>query len=166
MTDAILDVTTVRRAKRTLAYIRHVGPYAGDSGLFERLFSQVVSSLEGRNLLRSDMEAITVYHDDPESVPVEKQRISVGFTVPEGTTANDGLRILELPESDYVVGSFELLPHQYAEAWTNVFTYMAENGLGPSGGPMYESYKNNPKDHPGGKHLVDICVAVKSRVGS
>lgn len=161
-----IDVTSTRLPKRTLAYVRHVGPYTGDSELFGRLFGVVSSSLGARDLLNKGAEAITVYHDDPESVPVEKQRISVGFTVPDGTVGNDGIEILELPESDYVVGSFELLPHQYAEAWIKLFAYMGENGLAPSGGLMYESYKNNPKAHPEGKHVVDICIAVNSRVGS
>lgn len=166
MTNATLDVTTVRLPQRKLAYVRHVGPYAGDSELFGRLFGTVSSSLAARSLLKPGAEAITVYHDDPESVPADKQRISVGFTVPVDAKPNDGIQILDLPESDYVVGSFELLPHQYPEAWTELFAYMGENGLAPSTGLMYESYKNNPETHPTGKHLVDICVAVKSRVGS
>jgi AraC family transcriptional regulator len=160
MSQEILDITKVHLPKRSLAYIRNVGPYMGDAKLFARLFERVMGLLKERNVMRPDMEAITVYHDDPETVPVEKQRISVGFTVPEGTTPEGEIKILGLPESDYVVGTFELLPHEYARAWTDTFAYMGEHGYRPSGGPMYESYKNDPTEHPEGKHIVDICVAV------
>lgn len=160
MSEVILDITRVHLPERTLAYVRNVGPYAGDAALFERLFGRVMESLGPRNLMGPDTQAITVYHDDPESVPVEEQRISVGFTVPEGTKPDGDVEVLILPESDYVVGSFELLPHEYGRAWTDTYAYMGEHGYTPSGGPMYESYKNEPSQHPEGKHLVDICVAV------
>ncbi len=167
MSMTTLDITTVRLPQRTLAYVRHVGPYMGDTELFSRLFGVVFSSLKARGLLESNAEGITVYHDDADTVPASKQRISVGCTVPHGTQANDGLDVLDLPESDYVVGSFEISPDQYPDAWTDMFAYMGENGLAPSAkGVMYESYKNDPSSHPEGKHVVDICVAVDTRVGS
>ncbi len=160
MSEVILDITRVRLPMRTLAFVRNVGPYAGDAALFERLFGRVVASLSKRNLMGPDSQAITVYHDDPESVPADEQRISVGFSVPEGTTPDGDVQVMTLPESDYVVGSFELLPHEYGRAWTDTYAYMGEHAFTPSGGPMYEAYKNDPREHPEGKHLVDICVAV------
>ncbi|MCB0717695.1 MAG: GyrI-like domain-containing protein [Bacteroidetes bacterium] len=160
MTEAVLDVTTVHLPERTLAYIRNVGPYAGNTVLFEQLFNRVSKWALGKGLLTPESEAITVYLDDPESVPEELQRINVGFTVPAGTKPDGEFHVTKLPEADYVVGSFEIAPHHYREAWMSVFAYMGESGLVPHG-PMYESYKNDPSKHPEGKHVVDICVAVK-----
>ena len=79
-TFQILDLPT-----RQLAFVGHVGPYQGDTALFQRLFGTVSTWLQTNNLLSSESECISLYHDDPETVPVDKQRISVGFTVPVGT---------------------------------------------------------------------------------
>lgn len=160
MTETTLNITRVRMPSRTLAYVRNIGPYKGNTELFEKLFGHVTNSLAKRNLIGPDMEAITVYHDDPEAVAPEKQRISVGFTVPAGTQPDRDVQIMGLPEGDFVVGSFEILPTEYGEAWMNTFAFMGEEGLQPTG-LMYESYRNNPHNHPEGRHLVDICVAVK-----
>lgn len=161
--EATLEITTARLPKRTLAYVRHVGPYAGDSALFARLFNRVHGWIQAKGLMRPELEAITIYHDDPDSVPEDKQRISVGFTVPNGTKGEGEIETLAIPESDYVIGSFEIDPSRYREAWMSTFAYMGEHGLTPTGGPMYESYKNDPSTHPEGKHIVDICVAVSQR---
>ena len=159
--EATLDIKKVRLPQRKFAFVRHVGPYMGDTALFERLFNRVHGWLHSKDLMFEGMEAITVYHDDPETVAPEKQRISVGFTIPNsfaGETSGD-IQLLDLPESDYVVASYEILPRQYGEAWTSVYTYMGEHGLAPTG-LMYESYRNDPHEHPEGKHIVDICVAI------
>ncbi len=159
--EATLDIQKVRLPERKLAFVRHTGPYAGDTALFERLFNRVHGWIQSKGLIHENMEAITVYHDDPETVPPDQQRISVGFTLPDtfaGKPSAD-VQLLDLPESDYVVASYEILPRQYGEAWTSVFTFMGEHGLAPTG-LMYESYKNDPHQHPEGKHLVDICVAI------
>lgn len=160
ISEAVVDVAKVHLPKRTLAYIRNVGPYMGDTQLFGKLFMKVLISMEARGLMRPDTEAITVYHDDPKTTPPKEQRISVGFTVPEGTAPEAGIEILELPESNYVVGAFEIHPDEYGDAWARTMSYIEENGLTPSGGPMFESYKNDPKTHEDGKHIVEICIAV------
>ena len=65
-------------APRNFYYIRNIGPYMGDTALFEGLFHQVQMWMKENNIpFTSDMEAITLYHDDPQEVPPEKQRISV-----------------------------------------------------------------------------------------
>jgi AraC family transcriptional regulator len=132
----------------------------GDPELFERLFHEVGAWAGPKGLMqRPDMEAISVYHDDPEAIPVEKQRISVGFTVPLGTPAEGDIQMLEMPEGDYVVGAFEILPAEYGACWGEIMDYMEKERIRPTG-LMYESYKNDPSQHPEGKHQVDICIAV------
>jgi len=156
--------TTFHLAKmpaRQLAYLRHVGPYMGDAALFDRLFSRVLAWLQDRNLINSQMEAISVYHDNPDTVPADEQRISVGFTVPIGTQGEGDIKMMDLPAGEYAVGTFEILPEEYGEAWNDLFGYIGQNRLMPvPTGPMYESYKNDPRKHPEGKQVVDICIAL------
>ena len=158
------EFTILHFPKRTLAYIRHTGPYMGDTALFERLFKQVMAWVAPKGLLQGpDNEAMTIYHDHPDYVPVEKQRISVGFTVPEGTEGEGDIQIMELPAGRYAVGTFEILPDQYGLAWGQMMEYVqTEKLMLTEAGPVYESYKNDPREHPEGKHVVDICLALQN----
>ena len=158
-TKLAVKFKTVELPNRTLAYIRNVGPYMGDSKLFERLFNEVIGWLTPKQLLLPASECMSMYHDDPESVPVDQQRISVGFTVPEGTQEEGNIKIMEIPAGKFIVGEFEILPNEYGQAWGEVMKQLNENNLTVAG-VMYESYKNEPKQHPEGRHVVDICVAV------
>lgn len=146
--------------QRSLAYIRNVGPYKGDATLFARLFNEVITWLAPQQLLQPSSECITVYHDDPEYVPVAQQRISAGFTVPEGTQGGGNIKIMEIPAGKFLIGGFEILPDEYGQAWGEVMQQLVENKLKGTG-VMYESYKNDSKQHPEGKLIVDICVAVE-----
>ncbi len=150
----------VKLPLRKLAYVRHVGPYKGDSELFERLFNQVSRWINSKGLMRPNSEAITVYHDDPALTPESEERISVGFTVPLDTQPDGEIQVMELPQVEYAVGSFEILPEEYPDAWNKIFDFMRENNLKFTH-PMYESCKNDPRAHPEGKHIIDICVALQ-----
>ena len=149
----------VELPERTFAFIRNVGPYQGNTELFGRLFNEVVGWMTPKNLMLPTSECLSMYHDDPETVPAAEQRISVGFTVPEGTKGEGNIQIMKIPAGKFFIGSFEIFANEYGQAWEEVMKYVAENKLNV-GGPMYESYKNDPKTHPEGKHVVDICVAV------
>ena len=150
----------VELPKRTFAYVRNVGPYKGDTELFGRLFNKVINWMKPKGLLLPTSECISIYHDDPDTVPVNEQRISVGFTVPENTVGEGDIKIMEIPKGKFIVGSFEILPQEYGDAWKELYSYIVENNLTPDK-IMYESYKNDPHEHPEGKHLVDICVGLK-----
>jgi AraC family transcriptional regulator len=162
MNVAVHNIQKVKMPRRQLACVNHTGPYQNNPTLFEHLFNHVLAWVAPQGYHQiAGMEAISVYHDDPESVPPEKQRISVGFTVPVGTVGEDDIVMLDLPAGWYVKGTFEIGPTAYGEAWKEVFDYIQEQGLVPADGPMYESYRNDPHQHPEGKHLVDICVAIQ-----
>ena len=158
-TKSVTAFKTIEMPTRTLAYVHNVGPYKDNTELFGKLFNEVIAWLTPRQLLLPSAECITMYHDDPETVPLEQQRISAGFTVPEGTQGEGNIQIMEIPAGKYLIGSFEILSSEYEFAWGEVMQQMNESNLIPTG-TMYESYKNDPRQHPEGKHVVDICVAV------
>ena len=148
---------------RCLAYVRHVGPYAGDAGLFERLFGSVFTWAGPRGLFQPQQtEMITVYHDNPEVTDQEKLRISVGLTVPPETLSSGEIGLMEIPAGTYVCALFEIAVTDYAAAWNSVFGYwLPQSGWQPDEGPCYECYLNDPKQHPEGKHIVEIRISVK-----
>lgn len=158
--ELVSNIRIVKKPERTLAFVSNTGPYMGDQALFERLFSRVLRWTRRRGLMRSDLEAISIYHDDPEQVAPEDQRISVGVTVPKGTTPDGDVGIMMIPAGDFAVGSFEIDPDEYCNCWKEVMDWVRDNGKMVIPGPMYESYRNDPGMHPLGKHIVDICVPV------
>ncbi len=147
----------------TVAYIRHVGPYAGDSELFQNLFGRLFQWAGPRNLLRFPAtQILSIYHDDPAVTEEAKLRTSVGITVPEETEVSGEIGKMQMPAGRYAQARFELEPHQYEAAWNTVYGgWLPESGYQPADGLPFERYLNNPDEHPQGKHLVEICVPVK-----
>lgn len=158
--ELVTNIRIVKKPSRTLAFIRNVGPYMGDQALFERLFTKVIRWTRIHDLMRHDLEVISVYHDNPDSVPAGQQRISVGVTVPTGTKPDGEVQVMKLPAGDYVVGSFEIFPDEYANCWNEIMDWINRQQLEVRGNLMYECYRNDPNTHPLGKHIVDICVPV------
>lgn len=148
--------------ERRFAYVRHTGPNMGKVELFEDLFSKVKEWADPMGFMTiPDMEAIAIYHDHPDIVPAEKQRISVGFTVPLSIKHAEGMvEVMCIPKGKYAIGHFEIYPDEYEKAWEEMMNFIIDEKLAVAKGPMYESYKNDPRTHPEGKHLVDICVAL------
>lgn len=148
---------------KTFAYVRHVGPYAGDTGLFERLFGAVFAWAGPRGLFRPPQtELISMYHDDPAITDESNLRISVGLTVPPDTDPSGEVSLLEIPAGRYACARFEIAVDEYAAAWQALCgEWLPQSGWQPDDGPCYECYLNDPKQHPEGKHVVEIRMSVK-----
>jgi len=163
MNDSQVNIKVEDFTDMTVAYVRHQGPYKGDSELFEHLFTTLCTWAGPRGLLeQSEMKMISVYHDDPDVTEEKNLRLSVCMTVPDDTEVGDEIGKMVVPGGKYAVGHFEILPHEYEEAWKAVYGgWMPESGYQPDDRPTFELYHNDPKTHPEGKHIVDICVPVK-----
>ncbi|MDC7231623.1 MAG: AraC family transcriptional regulator [Spirochaetales bacterium] len=147
----------------TVAYIRHVGPYAGDAELFGRLFGQLFQWAGPRGVLNDEStKCISIYHDNPEVTDESKLRLSVCVTVPEGTEAEGDINIMTIPGGKYAIGHFELDVTEYGEAWAFLCgEWLASSGYEPDDRPCFEMMMNNPEEHPEGKHIVDIYEPVR-----
>ena len=156
-------VTIEQLPEMHLAYVRHVGPYGGGEALFARLFGRLMQWAGPRNLFRPGATRfITVYHDDPAITEASKQRISCSMTVPAGTKVEGDVGFMTIPAGKYAVGHFEISPDQYGDAWSALYRgWFPESGFQPDDRPCFEMYLNDPKTHPEGKHIVDICIPVK-----
>jgi len=146
----------------TLAYVRHTGPYAGDTELFGRLFGRIMQWAGPRGLLGPETRVVSVYHDDPGLTDADKLRVSVGVSVPEDTQVDGEIGTMVIPGGTWAVAKFELAPDEYGAAWDAVFSgWLPESGYQPTDGVCYEQYHNDPEQHPEHKHVVSICVPVK-----
>ena len=147
----------------TLAYVRYVGPYKGDGKLFEGLFTKLFQWAGSRDLLRfPETKTIIIYHDNPDITDETKLRVSVSISVPPDTSVDGEIGKMVLPAGKYALARFELSDQEYQEAWDWVYrTWLPESGYQPDDRPCYENYHNDPKTHPEGKAIVDICIGVK-----
>ncbi len=141
-----------------LIYCRHVGPFDQIGGAYEKLFKWA----SPRGLLCfPDTKTLTVYHDDPKVVDVDKVRQSACITVNEDAKPEGEFGKMHLAGGKHAVGSFKVKPHQFGEAWDAVCRWLADSGYQPSDCYPYEYYpEEHTKENPP-TFTVDICVPVK-----
>ncbi len=146
-----------------VAYVRYIGPYKGDTDLFDGLFSRLFKWAIPRGLHKSaETKILSVYHDDPGITDDENLRVSVCITIPPGTNVDGEMGKMIVPGGTFAVGHFKLNGDQFEEAWTTLMAgWLPESGYQPDNGFCYELCLNDPKGHPEQKHIVDICVPVK-----
>ena len=158
-----INVTVQDIPATHVAYVRHIGPYQGDSTLFGRLFGTLTRWAGPRGLLQlPDTQSLSIYYDNPDVTAPEKLRLDVGITVPEDTEVSGEIGKHAMPAHKAAMARFELSADEYEAAWDLVFgVWLPESGYQPDDLPCYELYYNNPDEHPENKHIVDICVPVK-----
>ncbi len=145
-----------------VAYVRHVGPYAGNSELFGRLFGKLMAWAGPRGLIGPEARMLSLYHDDPSVTDESKLRTDCCLTVPEDTPVEGEVGKALIPGGKYAIGHFEIDPDQYGAAWHAMMGgWLPESGFQPAEGPCFELYLNDPKQHPEGKCVVEIHVPVK-----
>jgi AraC family transcriptional regulator len=146
-----------------VAYIRHIGPYEGDTELFGRLFGRLFQWAGPRDLLRfPETKTLSVYYDNPDITDPDKRRVDVCISVPEGTKVDGAVGKTTIEGGRYAVARFEIAVNQYGDAWNAVYGgWLPESGYQPADGPCFELYHNDPNEHPEHKHIFDICIPVK-----
>jgi len=148
---------------RTLAYVRHTGPYEGDEELFVRLFDKLFQWAVPRELVvPGAAESFVLYHDSIDITDSDRLRISACIEVPEATRVDGEVGKMPLAGGKYVCARFRLDATEYAGAWCWVFNrFFPSSGFQPDDGFSFESYPVQDGDSDQGKTLVDICVPVK-----
>jgi len=158
-----VDVEVKEMPELNVAYVRHIGPYKGDSMLFENLFKKLMAWAGPRGLLKfPETQCLSVYHDSPEITDEDKLRTSVCITVPGDTEVAGEVGKMTVPGGSFAVARFEIDPDRYGEAWNAIFNaWLPESGFQPDDRLCYELYQNDPNQHPEHKHIFDICVPVR-----
>ena len=140
-----------------VAYIRHTGPYNQIGGVFERLFKWAFA----HQLVGPDTVSLGVYHDDPSITPEEKLRSDACIVAPESVEGSGEISIKLIPPGRYAVMRVEIPVEEIPQAWNELMAWLPESGYQPDDRPCYEVYLNDPKEHPEGKFIMDICEPVK-----
>ncbi|MBN2742954.1 MAG: AraC family transcriptional regulator [Marinilabiliaceae bacterium] len=154
------SVEVTKLPKMTLAYVRHIGPYKGNSQLFEKLWQQLMGWAGPRGLIGGpDFKSLIIYHDDPGVTNEEKLRTSVCITVPPDTKTEGAIGKMELEDGQYAIARFVIGVDEFQQAWDWVCgQWLPSSGYVPDDKPCFEMYPEEPKD---GKFTVDICIPVR-----
>jgi AraC family transcriptional regulator len=158
-----VNITVKDMPEMHVAYVRHIGPYKGNAALFERLFGKLCGWAGPRGLIRPpETQFLCLYYDDPDVTDEQKQRVDVAITVAPETEVEGEIGKNLVAGGRYAVGRFELLPTEYEQAWATIMGgWLPESGYQCDDKPCYELYHNDPKTHPEGRCIVDICIPVK-----
>ncbi|MBI9107943.1 MAG: AraC family transcriptional regulator [Spirochaetales bacterium] len=128
-----------------IAYIRHIGFYAGDSKLFQSLYKKLIKWAEPAGVVNyPETKDVVIYHDSIGITENDKLRISVGITVPENTKVAGEIGSLCISKGRYISCRFEVYNNEYGSAWTQVFrNILPQRGLQPDDGYCFELYPPN-----------------------
>ena len=142
-----------------VAYVRHTGPYDQIGGAFEKLMNWA----RPRDLVdaRRTVE-LAVYHDNPDITEASRLRSDACITIPHGTRPEGEVGVQNIPGGKFAVAHVEIDPDQFTDAWDKLMgEWLPESGYQPDDRMCYEIYLNDPRQHPQGKFLVDICEPVR-----
>jgi AraC family transcriptional regulator len=161
--NLIASIDVRDTAEMHVAYLRHIGPYAGNSDMFGKLFNKLCAWAGPRGLLRfPETKFITIYHDNPDITDEKKLRTDVCITVPADVRVDGEIGKAVIAAGKNAVAHFEIKSDQFTEAWNAVYGgWLPESGYQPDDRPCFELYLNDPKAHPEGKYIVDIYAPVK-----
>lgn len=140
-------------------YIRHIGPFHLIGQAYEKLSKWAVP----RGLYIPNVsKSATVTHDDPSVTDIEKVRQSACIIIDQDVKTDGEIGKLTIPGGKYAVGHFELGFDEFEKAWNSMCKWFTESGYQQGDGCTYELYHNDYTTHPEKKHIVDICIPVKS----
>ncbi len=162
MTNIPLEVQVRCLAPATLAYIRHIGPYKGDTALFRRLFTQLFAWAGARGLMGPDPTYLSLFQDNPNLTPGAKQRLEVALVVPTGTAPSGEIGIKLMEGGLYATARVRVLIQDYAAQWDAlVADWLPGSGYQPDHRAGMEFYLNNPDTDPEGKCHIEMCLPVR-----
>jgi AraC family transcriptional regulator len=159
MSPVKIEVEVRELPELRVAYVRHIGPFQGVKEAFEKLMRWAGP----RGLLRfPQTKMLAVYHDNPSVTETDKLRSSACVTVPAGTKVEGEIGEMTIPGGLFAVAKTEIFPNEFGEAWDALMRdWLPESGYQPDDRMCYELYLNDPRTHPQGKFILEICQPIR-----
>jgi len=162
MTNVPLEVKVRHIAPATLAYIRHIGPYKGDTALFRRLFGQLFAWATPRGLMGPNASYLSLFQDNPNLTAAAKHRMEVALVVPADTAPDGEIGIKAMEGGLYATACVRIIIQDYPAQWDAlVAEWLPGSGYQPDHRPAMEFYLNNPDTDPEGRYHIEICLPVR-----
>jgi AraC family transcriptional regulator len=140
-----MEAEIVRLPARRVAFVRHVGPYAGCGAAWEKLCAWAGP----KGLLGPQTQFIGVCHDDPETTPPDKVRYDACVTLARDVAPEGAVGVQELAGGDYAQtvhhGPYENLSAAYNDLCGQ---WIPAQGREMRHAPSQEVYLNTPDTTP------------------
>ncbi len=158
-----IEITVKDQAAITIAYVRNIGPYKGNSQLFESLFQKLCTWAGPRGLITENTRFFACYHDDPENTEEDKLKLSIGLSVSEDCEVDGEIGKMSIPGGTYGIAYYEVKsPEEFESAWNAIYgQWLPESGYQPGDSICYEEYLNDPKTDPEGIMKINIGIPLK-----
>ena len=160
--DKTIKVTIQNHPARRVAFVRHVGPYAGCGPAWERL----CAFLGKEGLLGGGTMFIGVSHDDPEVTAPEKIRYDACVTVDQDFRAQGDIGVQTIAGGDYAVtthfGPYQNLGETYAKL---LGQWLPRSGRALAATPCFEVSPNDPQGTAPADLLTDIHAPLEPQHG-
>lgn len=149
--------------KINVAYIRHIGPFIGNTKTWGKLFNRLINWGAARGLVNcTDTKYYTVFRDELEITDFSKFKADICISVGDGTKGDGDIGISTIAGGKYAVAQFEIDADEYEQAWQLVYSeWLPKSGFQPDERSCFERYLNDPKMHPKNKHILEVYVPVK-----
>ncbi|PEC55679.1 AraC family transcriptional regulator [Bacillus cereus] len=147
-----------------VAYIRHIGTYEELTIAFPKMIEKLFHYAAEENChVFEDTKVLTIYHDHHKFTEDNHLRTSLCITIPnESAVETNDIGIMVIPSGRYAVGHFEISQDEYKGAWDFLYgEWLPNSGYKPRDSYPFEMYKNDPRQHPENKHIVDIYVLIE-----
>jgi AraC family transcriptional regulator len=137
----------------TLVYLDYTGPYDRMGDVFAR-----VGEYAATKGLSGDI--VGIYFDDPTQVPAERLRARVGITVPQGTVADSGFGVEEIPAQEVVYAILKGPYDEIAKEYPHIMQWAKEKGYQVSG-PLMEIYLEAGPEVPPEQLVTEVRIPIK-----
>jgi AraC family transcriptional regulator len=153
--EVTMNVTIEDMPAIRVAAVRHVGAYNRIVEAFQRLGAIAAPA----GLQRDDAMMLAIYHDDPETTPVEQWLSDACLSVGEGVALPEGVFEQRLTPGLYA-RTTHLGPYRrLGDTWSRLMgEWLPRSGQRVGSGWSYEVYRNNPQDTPQDDLRTDLYL--------
>jgi len=124
----------------TIAYVEHVGEYG------KLPFEEDMRTLYGwakAKKVRPGLQALGIYHDNPEMTPPERCRSEVAIPIYSRAPPEGGIKVRKLPAMTVAATSHEGPASEFRNTYSALNAWVEEHGYEWSG-PSIEVYSKKP----------------------
>ena len=160
--DGIRRVRIEDIAKIQVAYVRHVGPYVGESAVFAGLYEKLFRWAVPRGLADERTTTFNVYHDYPGITPGAKLRVMACIPVTGDVQASGEVGVTRIAGGRYAVCRLCLDSAGFAHAWEWVTAiWLPQSGYTWGHGEAFERCYGQHIEQGVRYFEVDIVIPVK-----
>ena len=156
--DLNMNVRIENLPAKRIAFLRHIGPFAGVGEKFQQLMAWAGP----KGLFGPQTQVLGIYHDNPEVTDEQKLRSDAAVTVHDGTTAEGDVQIGEIAGGDYAIATHRGSYAGLAESYRWLYgVWLPQSGRVPADAPCFERYVNNAAETPEDELITEIHLPLQ-----